>query len=60
MPTLRAKISKEKMDFWSRKKDEIRRQHQLAGREEKVTNDSMMEGLIDMWMKLEEQEVPRE
>jgi hypothetical protein len=57
MATLKVKISQDKMDFWNRKKEEIKRQHALAGREDKVTNDTMMEGLLDLWMKLEEQEV---
>jgi len=44
------------MDFWKRKKAEIKRQQRLAGKEDRVTNDSMLQGLIDLWMKLEQKE----
>tara|TARA_Y100000310_G_scaffold135126_1_gene133987 strand:+ start:689 stop:877 length:189 start_codon:yes stop_codon:yes gene_type:complete len=56
MPTLKGEITPGQKDFWDRKKDEIKRQQRLAGSEEKVTNDTMLQGLIDLWMKLEERE----
>ena len=45
-------------DFWRRKKEEIKMQDKIAGQEKKVTNNSMLAGLIDFWMRMEEQEVP--
>ncbi len=56
MPTLKAEILPGQKDFWDRKKEEIKRQQRLAGKEGRVTNDTMLQGLIDMWMKMEQRE----
>ena len=56
MPILRAEITQAQMDFWTRKKEEIKMQQRMAGRESAVTNDSMLQGLIDLWMRLEKKD----
>ena len=53
MPILKGDITKAQMDFWARKKEDIKRQQRLAGKESRVTNDTMLQGLVDMWMRLE-------
>jgi hypothetical protein len=56
MPTLRGDVLPGQKDFWNRKKEEIKRQQRLAGKEDRVTNDTMLQGLIDFWMKMEQRE----
>ena len=51
---IRGKVKRRHYDFWLRKKEEIRQQQRLAGMEDRVTNDTMLQGLIDLWMRLEE------
>ena len=56
MPTLKGEILPGQADFWNRKKAEIKRQQRLAGKEGRVTNDTMLQGLIDMWMRMEQRD----
>jgi hypothetical protein len=55
MPTLKAEITRPQKDFFDRKKKEIKRQERLAGREKEVTNDTLVQGLIDLWMHSEKE-----
>lgn len=58
MPTINGmEVSPAQKDFWERKKAEVKQQQRLTGRESRVTNETMLQGLIDLWMKLEEKEV---
>lgn len=58
MPILKGDVTKVQMDFWARKKEDIKRQQRLAGKESRVTNDTMLQGLVDMWMQLERRDEP--
>jgi hypothetical protein len=50
----RLEVTPEQKEFWDRKKEEIRAQARLRGERSRVTSSTMIQGIIDLWMKLEE------
>ena len=39
--------------FWERKKKELKRLAVLKGNEDKVSNSTMLQGLVELWMALD-------
>tara|TARA_Y100000034_G_scaffold130589_3_gene189395 strand:+ start:225 stop:407 length:183 start_codon:yes stop_codon:yes gene_type:complete len=60
MPEVKATITHGQKDFLERKKGEIRIQQRLAGKEKRVTNSTVIQALLDMWMRMEDRETSGE
>lgn len=39
--------------FWERKKKELARMVELEGKETKISNSTMFQGLVELWMAME-------
>jgi len=39
--------------FWERKKKELRRMQILSGKEDVLSNSTMVQGLVELWMTLD-------
>ena len=57
MPHIKVEITKAQKDFLDRKKQEIAQQERLGGRERRVTTNTVIQGMLDLWMTLEKKEL---
>lgn len=39
--------------FWERKKKELARMPELQGKESRISNSTMFQGLVELWMALD-------